>query len=225
MLIRSLLLQGSFFFAMVCASRKLGATGLAAHHAVTQLWMCSAYLVDGFATAGTVVGSRLVGRAAMGNELTSPGGGGRSDGRTGTDANDSVPGESPPGFDADGSFEDTLAALRSGCARLLLLAVVAGTAICLGFVWCRATLVRAFTSDAAVASALLDEDLWRLLALSQPLNAAVFCLDGLVYAFQDFGFVREAFEVGVGYVFAPTLAWAHGKRPRRSRRCGPPRLR
>ena len=76
-----------------------------------------------------------------------------------------------------------------------------------------ACLVRAFTSDESVADALLDEKLWTLLAFSQPLNAAVFCLDGLVYAFQDFGFVREAFEVGVGYVFVPTLAWAYGKTP------------
>ena len=95
----------------------------------------------------------------------------------------------------------------------MLLALAAGTAICLGFVRFRACLVRAFTSDESVADALLDEKLWTLLAFSQPLNAAVFCLDGLVYAFQDFGFVREAFEVGVGYVFAPTLAWAYGKTP------------
>ena len=207
MLIRSVLLQGSFFAAMVCASRRLGASGLAAHHAVTQLWMCSAYLVDGVATAGTVSGSRLVG-AAMGNEAIAPRG--RRDGRTGDD--------DAGAFDADDaatdvSFEDILASLRSVCARLMLLALAAGTAICLGFVRFRACLVRAFTSDESVADALLDEKLWTLLAFSQPLNAAVFCLDGLVYAFQDFGFVREAFEVGVGYVFAPTLAWAYGKTP------------
>ena len=82
MLIRSVLLQGSFFAAMVCASRRLGATGLAAHHVVTQLWMCSAYLVDGVATAGTVSGSRLVGAAMVTREV--PGGAGRRDGRTGT---------------------------------------------------------------------------------------------------------------------------------------------
>ena len=45
-----------------------------------------------------------------------------------------------------------------------------------------------------------------MLALAQPLNASVFVYDGLAYAFQDFGFVREAFEVGVGFVFAPSLA-------------------
>jgi len=205
MLIRSVLLQGSFFAAMVCASRRLGATGLAAHHVVTQLWMCSAYLVDGVATAGTVSGSRLVGAAMVTREV--PGRAGRRDGRTGDDDADELEARS------DVSFEDVLASLRSVCARLLLLALIAGTAICLGFVRFRATLVRGFTSDESVASALLDEKLWTLLAFSQPLNAAVFCLDGLVYAFQDFGFVREAFEVGVGYVFAPTLAWAYGKTP------------
>ena len=229
MLIRSVLLQGSFFAAMVCASRRLGATGLAAHHVVTQLWMCSAYLVDGVATAGTVSGSRLVGAAMVTREV--PGRAGRRDGRTGDDDADERPSlvgdtrADERGFHvgdtradelearSDVSFEDVLASLRSVCARLLLLALIAGTAICLGFVRFRATLVRGFTSDESVASALLDEKLWTLLAFSQPLNAAVFCLDGLVYAFQDFGFVREAFEVGVGYVFAPTLAWAYGKTP------------
>ena len=229
MLIRSVLLQGSFFAAMVCASRRLGATGLAAHHVVTQLWMCSAYLVDGVATAGTVSGSRLVGAAMVTHEV--PGRACRRDGRTGDDDADERGfhvGDTRAderGFHvgdtradelearSDVSFEDVLASLRSVCARLLLLALIAGTAICLGFVRFRATLVRGFTSDEFVASALLDEKLWTLLAFSQPLNAAVFCLDGLVYAFQDFGFVREAFEVGVGYVFAPTLAWAYGKTP------------
>ncbi len=218
MLIRSVLLQGSFFAAMVCASRRLGATGLAAHHVVTQLWMCSAYLVDGVATAGTVSGSRLVGAAMVGYH-EGPGRAGRRDGRTGDDDADErgfhVGDTRADELEArsDVSFEDVLASLRSVCARLLLLALIAGVAICLGFVRFRATLVRGFTSDESVASALLDEKLWTLLAFSQPLNAAVFCLDGLVYAFQDFGFVREAFEVGVGYVFAPTLAWAYGKTP------------
>jgi Na+-driven multidrug efflux pump len=64
MFARSFLLQGTFFGAMVVASRELGPAGLAAHNVVCQLWMLSSYVVDGFATAGTVCGARLVGEAA-----------------------------------------------------------------------------------------------------------------------------------------------------------------
>ena len=212
MLIRSVLLQGSFFAAMACASRKLGVSGLAAHHVVTQLWMCSAYLVDGVATAGTVSGSRLVGAAMMKRVPRRTGGYEGIGPDTGPDETDEFEDAEPSPTNVS-IHAEILASLRSVCARLLLLAFIAGTAICLGFVSFRTALVHAFTSDETVAAALLDEKLWRLLALSQPLNAVVFCLDGLVYAFQDFGFVREVFEVGVGYVFAPTLAWAYGQTP------------
>ena len=63
MFVRSFLLQGTFFGAMLVASRELGPEGLAAHNVVCQLWTLSSYVVDGFATAGTVVGARLVGEA------------------------------------------------------------------------------------------------------------------------------------------------------------------
>ena len=64
MFARAFLLQGTFFGAMVVASRELGPAGLAAHNVVCQLWLLSSYVVDGFATAGNVCGARLVGEAA-----------------------------------------------------------------------------------------------------------------------------------------------------------------
>jgi len=48
----------TFFLAMAVAGR-LGTATLAAHQVVAQLWMLTSYVVDGFAVAGTVLGSRL----------------------------------------------------------------------------------------------------------------------------------------------------------------------
>ncbi len=50
--------QVTFFLAMAVAGR-LGTATLAAHQVVAQLWMLTSYVVDGFAVAGTVLGSRL----------------------------------------------------------------------------------------------------------------------------------------------------------------------
>ncbi|KAK9836028.1 hypothetical protein WJX81_007032 [Elliptochloris bilobata] len=58
MLVRSAVLQVTFFLAMAVSGR-LGTATLAAHQVVAQLWMLTSYIVDGFAVAGTVLGSRL----------------------------------------------------------------------------------------------------------------------------------------------------------------------
>ena len=59
MFTRSILLQASFFVAVVVASRRLPVEGLAAHHLTAQLWLVCSYVVDGFATIATVFGARL----------------------------------------------------------------------------------------------------------------------------------------------------------------------
>ena len=68
MFVRSFLLQATFFASMVVVSREIGTTGLGAHNVVCQLWLVSSYVVDGFATAGTVLGSKLVGEAVKEEE-------------------------------------------------------------------------------------------------------------------------------------------------------------
>ncbi len=55
----ALMLQATFFIAATIAAR-LGTAALAAHAVVSQLWVLASYIVDGFAVAGTVLGSRLV---------------------------------------------------------------------------------------------------------------------------------------------------------------------
>ena len=51
-------MQATFFLALSVAGR-LGTASLAAHQVVAQLWLLTSYIVDGFAVAGTVLGSRL----------------------------------------------------------------------------------------------------------------------------------------------------------------------
>ena len=51
--------QATFFMAAAVAAR-LGTASLAAHAIVSQLWMIASFVVDGFANAGTVLGSRLM---------------------------------------------------------------------------------------------------------------------------------------------------------------------
>lgn len=62
MFVRSMILQLTFFMALVAASR-LGTPFLAAHSIVSQLWSLISYVVDGFAAAGIVLGSRLAAQA------------------------------------------------------------------------------------------------------------------------------------------------------------------
>ena len=207
MLIRSCLLQGSFFGAMTVASRELGPHGLAAHHIVTQLWMVSSYLVDGFATAGTVLGSAMVGEAATAAAAVGVDRSRRSPRRSHEPVrrrrrifiSGSTPGSEPPAV---------LPALRLLCHRLLVMGLLTGLGFAAGLVLGRDQLIAAFTRDPATADVLRAPAVWRTLAGAQPLNALVFVYDGLIYAFQEFGFVRELMEVGVGFVFLPALAAA-----------------
>ncbi|BDA46390.1 probable protein DETOXIFICATION 45, chloroplastic at C-terminar half [Coccomyxa sp. Obi] len=62
MLVRSATLQATFFLALSVAGR-LGTAALAAHQVVAQLWLLTSYVVDGFAVAATVLGSRLAAKA------------------------------------------------------------------------------------------------------------------------------------------------------------------
>ena len=231
MLIRSFLLQGSFFAAMVVAARELGPHGLAAHHVVTQLWMVTSYLVDGFATAGTVLGSAMVGEstaaaaaaaagaaaaAAGAEEAAAPA---RVDERVQRQREHPHQPHEPPTPHQQQTRDNPLAcsdplaplpALRWLCHRLLALGLCTGIVFAGLLMTLRETLIAAFTRDPSVAATLRADPVWHTLAGAQPLNALVFVYDGLIYAFQGFGFVRELMEVGVGFVFLPALAAAAG---------------
>ena len=208
MFARSFLLQGTFFGAMVVASRELGPAGLAAHNVVCQLWMLSSYVVDGFATAGNVCGARLVGEAA-GKRIK------KRARRANANANENE--RFDERFDDRSDDEPTSDdetpvcvcrdELRWTCVRVLAFGLTAGLAFLAVFFLFESQLVALFTADEEVASFLRARGVWRTLALAQPLNALVFVYDGLVYAFQDFAYARELMSTGVGYVFLPSLAF------------------
>ena len=59
MFVRTALLQGTFLIALACVCR-LGAAATAAHAVILQLWSLGSFSVDGFADAGTIIGSGTV---------------------------------------------------------------------------------------------------------------------------------------------------------------------
>eukprot|EP00897_Mesotaenium_endlicherianum_P000720 jgi/Mesen1/10649/ME000009S10441 len=60
-MLRSAMVQASFFLVLASVTA-LGVHAVAAHQVVMQLWMITVYIADGFATAGTIVGSDLAGK-------------------------------------------------------------------------------------------------------------------------------------------------------------------
>jgi Na+-driven multidrug efflux pump len=92
-------------------------------------------------------------------------------------------------------------------SRMIWLSVVAGGAFALAMLALAGVLPRIFTSDASV----LDEAalLWPLFALMQPLNGAVFALDGILIGASDGPFlaISMAFAfVACGTVLVASLA-------------------
>ena len=216
MFVRSFLLQATFFASMVVVSREIGTTGLGAHNVVCQLWLVSSYIVDGFATAGTVLGSKLVGEAARAEDLAR-----RRRRRRRRRLNSHRQSNDSSGNDETGTIrgalvdhgrkEDALSVLRdmkSLCHRVLLFGLATGFGFAAFAFFGKSFLIKLFTTDEDVIRVLSQNDVWMTLTLAQPLNALVFVYDGLVYAFQDFGYARELMTSGVGFVFLPALFFA-----------------
>merc|ERR1712070_1236401 len=96
--------------------------------------------------------------------------------------------------------------MRALTLRLLALGVVTGVCAAVAMGSLRPQLAGLFTRDAHVKALLYTA--WPLLCALQPINAAVFVYDGLLYATRSFGFVMKALAVGALGVFAPALAAA-----------------
>lgn len=82
--------------------------------------------------------------------------------------------------------------LRRLLLRLMLLSVGTGLAAALLFSSCQSRIIALFSTDPATVAALQGR-LWSVLCLVQPINAAVFVLDGALYATQ----VRGASGLGL----------------------------
>ncbi|KAK9808803.1 hypothetical protein WJX72_004017 [[Myrmecia] bisecta] len=154
MMLRSALLQATFFIALAAASQ-LGTAQLAAHQIVAQLWLLTAYAVDGVANAGTVLGSRLAAQAGV------------------------VP--------------VAARSLERLVARVLCLGSAVGAASGIAVYLWQSAIIGLFTSDESTM-AVLAGPLWLVVSGAQPLNAAVFVYDGLLYASHSFAWTRSAVQ-------------------------------
>ena len=92
----------------------------------------------------------------------------------------------------------------------MLLAVGVGSLAMILFSTFKSRLIDLFTQDAETI-AILQGPLWTVLAVAQPVNAAVFVLDGLLYATQSFPFVAAMMTAGFSLLFLPVLAWTQAE--------------
>ncbi|KAL4458299.1 hypothetical protein ABPG75_013164 [Micractinium tetrahymenae] len=90
-------------------------------------------------------------------------------------------------------------------SRVLVAGAASGLAAGLAFLAAREGLISLFSSDPEVA-AVLRRGAWLVLAAAQPLNGLLFVADGLMYATQQFRFVRNNMVLGFLLLFCPLLA-------------------
>lgn len=96
--------------------------------------------------------------------------------------------------------------LRQLARRLLLLGLSVGLVALTVLLAARHPLQRLFTHD--VVTLQVVDGVWLLLALMQPVNAAVFVYDGLLYAMQAFAFKRNIVALATLGLYLPAIAWA-----------------
>eukprot|EP00887_Chlorella_sp_A99_P006665 scaffold3.g6665.t1 len=186
------------FFGALAAASRLGTTALAAHSIVCQLWILLANVVDGLASAGIVLGSRLAGLAGGGG-----GGGGGGDGAD-AEAGGGVGDGGVAGLEGAALAERALCSARRLVRRLVLVGLALGLATAAVLAAAARPIARLFTDSTDVEGQLAGAT-WAVLTTSQPLNALVFVYDGLLYASQSFTFIRKNFVSGFFLVFMPIL--------------------
>ena len=108
---------------------------------------------------------------------------------------------------SSGSAYCVLQGLRTLTRRLILLAVCMGCAAMLLFAAFEGQLIGLFTRDMQTIR-ILHGPLWMVLAIAQPINAADYVLDGLLYATQSFPFVAAMMASGFAFAFLPVLAFS-----------------
>ena len=99
-----------------------------------------------------------------------------------------------------------MAQLRTLARRLLLMGLAVGLLALAVLLGLRPQVQRLFTHDSATRRAM--DGVWLLLSLMQPVNAAVFVYDGLLYAMQAFAFKRNIVALATLGFFLPAIAWA-----------------
>ena len=183
--VRSFLLTSSVY-SMSVAAANLGTASLAAHQIVMTLWMLMSLVCDGFADVGTMLGSKLIGEQGRIDEMR---------------------------------------VLRD---MLLFFGCVTGLMATTGMWLFRDDIINFYsmnnhtaididididteldvitmtntTADSVLAQLTV---LWPLICGMQTVNAAVFVLDGFVYATQSFTFIRNLMMCAVFAWFVPSL--------------------
>ena len=183
--VRSFLLTSSVYSMSVVAAN-IGTAALAAHQIAMALWMLMSLVCDGFADVATIIGSKLMGERGRSKELI--------------------------------VLRDIL--MLFGLAT----GAVAGTAM-----WFfRDSIMEIYnvnthssnsssscnsSNSSSSSSSCSNTDttallvmLWPLICSMQVINAAVFVLDGFVYATQSFVFIRNLMLASVLLWFFPALA-------------------
>jgi len=90
--------------------------------------------------------------------------------------------------------------------RLFFFAVMAGTTCGSVLLLFQDSIIDSFTAtDANDDTKTILRSVWMLTALMQPVNALVFVSDGLLFAHQAFGFIRNLMLIGVLGIFVPSL--------------------
>jgi len=89
--------------------------------------------------------------------------------------------------------------------RLLFLAVAAGTLCGVLLLVFQQAVLDSFANGDIPTQQVLDS-VWMLTAWMQPINALVFVSDGILFAHQAFGFIRNLMLLGVLGIFVPCLA-------------------
>jgi putative MATE family efflux protein len=94
---------------------------------------------------------------------------------------------------------------REAARRMIGWSLVVGTAFALALLACRTLLPQAFSSDGAVRHQA--HELWPLFALTQPVGAIVFALDGILIGASDTRYIAKAMAFALA-CFAPVVLLA-----------------
>eukprot|EP00850_Spirogloea_muscicola_P006082 SM000028S10176 [mRNA] locus=s28:808937:811922:+ [translate_table: standard] len=182
-IVRSGVVQASFFMSLVVASR-LGLDAVAAHQVVYQLWLITVYVADGFATAGTIVGSDLAGQMDRSQNA-----------------------EEQALHLRELRMVAHRVLLMGTCFGVPPRCHLDGLFMCGASLLFREQVIGLFTIDPATKVQL--RAIWPYLAFAHPLNALVFVYDGLIYAAQAFAYMAVCVSLGFAFLFLPVLGAAH----------------
>jgi hypothetical protein len=193
MLARSLTLQVTFFTGVAVAAR-FGTAALAAHGVIHQLWMLSAYALDGFETAATVLGVRVAALGERGDDDDAHGDGDGGGGHARTPAL------------ADHPARPAARAYARLAARCVGGAAVGGAVLAGAIASAGPAIVDAFLRPGAHARALLAGAPLTVLAAAQPVNGAAYAVDGLLASMHAWGAGAWVMLAGFGLCYGPLVA-------------------